>query len=528
MSVRSNGRVLPNDSAELQNDGSELPEGWKTTSLSDLLISLESGSRPRGGVRGIVDGVPSIGGEHLNYDGTFNFESIKYVPHAFAAAMKKGRIHYRDILIVKDGATTGKTAFVGADFPHSEAFVNEHVFICRATEKIDAEFLFRFLMCKDGQERILENFKGSAQGGINQAFASNVQIPLAPLAEQRRIVAKLAALLAQVTTAQQRLSRIPALLKRFRQSVLAAACSGRLTADWREGNLTTETGEMLLARIRQLRISNSTTAKELKQIDDAFTQDLQDVSLQELGMESLPETWETCRIGAVGLVCNGSTPSRQRPEYWGPSTRWVSSGEVRNNCISDTREYVTQSGLAAASLRILPRGTVLIAMIGEGKTRGQSAVLEIEATINQNIAGIILSHGLVDSRFLWRWFQVRYEATREAGSGSGPQALNCQRVRELPFVLPPLAEQQEIVRRVEQLFALADRIDSRLQAAQERVGRLTQSLLAKAFRGELVPTEAELARQEGREYESAEELLARLSAVPEQPATAKKKGRRQG
>jgi type I restriction enzyme S subunit len=91
-----------------------------------------------------------------------------------------------------------------------------------------------------------------------------------------------------------------------------------------------------------------------------------------------------------------------------------------------------------------------------------------------------------------------------------------------------LAEQQEIVRRVEQLFALADRIDSRLQAAQERVGRLTQSLLAKAFRGELVPTEAELARQEGREYESAEELLARLSAVPEQPATAKKKGRRQG
>jgi type I restriction enzyme S subunit len=78
------------------------------------------------------------------------------------------------------------------------------------------------------------------------------------------------------------------------------------------------------------------------------------------------------------------------------------------------------------------------------------------------------------------------------------------------------------------LFALADRIESRLQAAQERVDRLTQSLLANAFRGELVPTEAELARQEERECESAEELLARLCSVPEEPATGRKRGRRKG
>ncbi len=78
------------------------------------------------------------------------------------------------------------------------------------------------------------------------------------------------------------------------------------------------------------------------------------------------------------------------------------------------------------------------------------------------------------------------------------------------------------------MYGLADRIDARLQAAQERVDRLTQALLAKAFRGELVPTEAELARQEGRAYESAEKLLARFSAVPEQPATGRKRGRRKG
>lgn len=97
------------------------------------------------------------------------------------------------------------------------------------------------------------------------------------------------------------------------------------------------------------------------------------------------------------------------------------------------------------------------------------------------------SAGLVKSEFLWRWFLLQYEATRERGGGSGPQALNCQRVRELPFVLPPLPEQQEIVRRVETLFALADKIEARYAKAKAQVDRLTPSLLARAFAGKLVP-----------------------------------------
>ena len=138
-------------------------------------------------------------------------------------------------------------------------------------------------------------------------------------------------------------------------------------------------------------------------------------------------------------------------------------------------------------VRILPKGTALLAMIGEGKTRGQSALLQIDATINQNVAGIILSHGLINPEFLWRWFQYQYEANRELGSGSGPQALNCQRVREISFALPPLAEQHEIVRRVEALFTFADRIEERYTKAKAHMDKLTQSILAKAFCGELVP-----------------------------------------
>jgi len=93
-----------------------LQKGWTIVRLSDVLISLESGSRPKGGVKGIKDGLPSIGGEHLTYEGKFDFSSLRYVPEKFASRMQRGYIFPNDILIVKDSATTGKTALVDNGF----------------------------------------------------------------------------------------------------------------------------------------------------------------------------------------------------------------------------------------------------------------------------------------------------------------------------------------------------------------------------------------------------------------------------
>jgi type I restriction enzyme S subunit len=260
-----------------------------------------------------------------------------------------------------------------------------------------------------------------------------------------------------------------------------------------------------------MRSKSAETTKEKNQIEEAFSDDLT-LSEEAIRLDELPNSWKICRIGMIGTVVNGSTPSRKHGDYWQGDIPWASSGEVRNNIITDTREKITKAGFDSCSVRLLSPGTVLLAMIGEGKTRGQSAILRIRATINQNIAAILLSHGMVSPEFLWRWFQFQYEATRERGSGSGPQALNCQRVRELPFVLAPITEQQEIVRRVDALFALADRIEEQYEKAKMQVDALTQSILAKAFRGELVPTEAELAAREGRAYESAAQLLERIRA----------------
>jgi len=168
--------------------------GWEWKRLNEL-VSLESGARPKGGVRDVRDGVPSLGGEHLNWDGSFNFRNLKFVPVEFYNSMKRGKIKVFDILIVKDGATTGKVAFVDETFPFKKACINEHLFILRKKEKPAEEFIEKFLfyclMSPESQEQIKFIFSGSAQGGINQRFAKLLKIPLPPLEEQKRIVAYL-------------------------------------------------------------------------------------------------------------------------------------------------------------------------------------------------------------------------------------------------------------------------------------------------------------------------------------------------
>jgi type I restriction enzyme S subunit len=167
----------------------DLPEGWDRKRLIDVLLSLENGTRPKGGVDNIEEGIPSIGGEHLNKEGGFILENIKFIQQEFYDNMKRGRIENGDVLVVKDGATTGKVSLVRNDYPFQESAVNEHVFICRPNKKyVLPEYLFYNLFSPLGKNKILRSFHGAAQGGINTQFANDYELPLPPLPTQRRIV----------------------------------------------------------------------------------------------------------------------------------------------------------------------------------------------------------------------------------------------------------------------------------------------------------------------------------------------------
>lgn len=160
--------------------------------LSKLIAKLESGSRPKGGVKSSVTGIPSLGAEHLNSRGSFNFTKVKYVPEEFFKQQKNGIIEFEDILVVKDGATTGKVSFVDDAFPYKKASINEHVFKLSINKDLAVpKYVFWHLFSSIGKQQILEDFRGATVGGISRGFVDMVKVPLPSLEEQKRIVREL-------------------------------------------------------------------------------------------------------------------------------------------------------------------------------------------------------------------------------------------------------------------------------------------------------------------------------------------------
>lgn len=320
--------------------------------------------------------------------------------------------------------------------------------------------------------------KGVNLPRVSPADVERFPIPLPPLAEQRRIVERVEGLFARLDEAEKHLSRIISESGQRRTAIFHKAFCGELTLSWRRthhGNGKSPLGAIreysLAWKKKDQRLLASSQSRTHQDVKDGFS-------------------WVECSIGAIGRVANGCTPSRKEPSYWGDDIPWISSGEVRNNIIAKTRERVSKTGFDSTSLQLLPEGTVLIAMIGEGKTRGQSSVLAIPAAINQNIAAVVIDHGLVEPKFLWYWFRYSYERNRQEGSGSGPQALNCQRVRDLPFILPELEEQKEIVRRIDSLLEKEQHLIDFASKAVGAIVRLKPRLLADAMRGKLGTNDA--------------------------------------
>nr|WED70069.1 hypothetical protein PJ912_12575 [Pectobacterium colocasium] len=150
-------------------------------SLSTVIAALESGKRPKGGVSSATGTVPSLGGEHLNNDGGFRLGNLKYIDEEFFTNLKSGIVRKNDILIVKDGATTGKVSYVSSDFPFERAAINEHLFALTVDSAIaHPRYVFSFLKSPQGQKEILKDFRGAAIGGISRGFAKLAKIPYLP------------------------------------------------------------------------------------------------------------------------------------------------------------------------------------------------------------------------------------------------------------------------------------------------------------------------------------------------------------
>lgn len=493
----------------------DLPEGWVVATLDELRAPdgpiIYGILQPGPDIKG---GVPYIRPTEIVND-CIRIDSLRRTTPEIASKYRRATLRPDDVILTIVGSI-GKVAIVppvldGANLTQSSARIRPNL------ELIDP-MLLRFGLLSREMIKQYEGFElGSAVPRLNLEDVRKLVFRVPPLAEQRRIVTKLELLLGKVSSSQRRLSRIPDLLKRFRQSVLAAACSGNLTADWREVNDGNDVSADFCAKIAKRRMQawrNQRKAKGQSANEAEYPQPAEPTNEFEF---DAPASWIKCSMDELtAIITSGSRDWKQYYRDDGPGTfimaqnvrplRFDRSYRLAVAPPKDDRDRVRSEVLSGDLLvTIVGANTGDVCRVPEKLEQHyvcQSVAL-MRPVLNETAPFLELflnstGHGLAQYR---KWIY-----------GEGRPHLSFDHLRETAIMLPPLAEQQEIVRRVETLFAFADQIEARLQLAQKHVDRITQSLLAKAFRGELVPTEHVLAEAEGRDYEPASALLERLRA----------------
>ena len=197
--------------------------------------------------------------------------------------------------------------------------------------------------------------------------------------------------------------------------------------------------------------------------------------------------WETVKLGEVADVNTGSTPKRGNKEYWENGTiPWITSGETNNQYITKATEFITTKAVAETNCKIIAKGSLVIAMYGEGKTRGKCAELSIDATTNQALASITFTDSRMYKNFAKWFFEKNYEDMRMLSSGGVQPNLNLGIIKNMILPLPPLTEQQLIVKEIESRLSQAEAAEASIAEALQKTEALRQSILKKAFSGELV------------------------------------------
>lgn len=403
---------------------SELPKGWSYAAIGDLCELINGRAfKPQ---EWSDSGLPIIRIQNLNNpNAKFN--------HYSGALDNKHLVRNGDLLFAWSG--TPGTSFGAHIWRGDDAALNQHIFkIIFSTSDIERNFLRYAINQK------LEELIGSAQGGVGLRHVTKgtfetTRIAFPPRAEQTRIAQKLDELLAQVDTLKARVDAIPALLKRFRQSVLAAAVSGRLTEDWR--------------------VQGSSNKWQIKTVG------------------------ELCKLKSGIAISAALEKAKGDYKYFKVGEMNLEGNEL---FLQNTDRYLAQDDAPLKSL--MPAGAIVFPKRGGAIATNKKRILRDTSFVDLNIMGIVVP-GSVDPRYVYRWFETIDLAKLNTGS-TIPQVNNTD-IAPLVIQLPPLEEQTEIVRRVEQLFAFADLLEAKVATAQARIDRLTQSILAKAFRGELVP-----------------------------------------
>lgn len=413
-----------------------LPEGWDAVRLK-YLVTLNSTRA------GDTASLPYVGLENIESRTGRLLDVEESVGEGPAAA---GHYQGGDVLFSKLRPYLAK-AFVA----ESEGIATTELLVMRPRGDITAEYLLYVLMSPDFIGTVDASTYGSKMPRADWDFIGGVSIPVPPVSQQLTISSYL----------DRQTARLDALAESYRQ-------------------LTERLDEK-----RRALIAHAVT----KGLDSG-------VPVRDSGVEwlsEIPAHWPLVRLRYLARIGNGSTPKKDRKDYWRDGDiPWLNSSVVNRNVVTEPSDHVTETAVTECHLPWVPAGSVLVAITGQGKTRGMSAVLSRGATINQHLAYLTPEQEKVSAEYLWLSLTGLYEALRYVSDSQGGTrgAITLDQLGGFSIPVPPSEEQAKIVAYVEQQSTALDSLADEAERALELLSEQRDALISEAITGKIFPDQA--------------------------------------
>ncbi|HIF9198812.1 TPA: restriction endonuclease subunit S [Photobacterium damselae] len=483
-----------------------LPVGWDWELFGNV-CHIERGGSPRpiksfitdnpNGLNWIKIGDTDIGGKYI----TSTEEKIR--PEGLS---KTRQVFPGDFLL------TNSMSFGRPYITKIEGCIHDGWLRISPPSTLDKDYLYSLL----SSPFIVRSFKKSAAGAVvmnlNADKVRETIVAIPPNEEQHRIVAKVDELMALCDQLEQQteasIEAHQLLVSTLLNTLTHSADADELMENWARISdhfdtlfTTEESIDQLKQTILQLAVMGKLVPQDpndepasvlLERIAEEKAQLIKEKKIKkqkalppiaddEKPFE-LPNGWEWERIGTFGVVGTGATPSRSNPKYWdSPDYNWVSSGETADLFVGQTKEKVSALAIKETNVSVYPVGTLIVAMYGQGKTRGQITELSEPAGTNQACAAIsLIESNVAHKDFVKLYFRKSYEELRSNAAGGAQPNLNVGKIQSTVIAVPPLHEQQRINAKVHSLLELCESIKCKLAKAQATQLQLTDAIVEQA------------------------------------------------
>ncbi len=484
-----NGQAKPSDAdPPLIAEPFALPSTWKWTQLGEVVevirgITFPASEKTREPAPNRIACLRTT-----NVQQSIEWEDLLFVDRSFMGREDQ-LIRHHDIVMsmANSRELVGKVALI-EHVPHPEATFGGFLGVLR-THRVEPRYVMAVLRTRYARTALI----GSASQTTNIANISlgklrPLPFPLPPLAEQLRIVARVEELM-KLCDALEQSGRLAdeqhaRLTSTLFDALAASGSAHALAENWQR---IAEHFDLLLDRPEAIAAFEQTIL-QLAVRGLLVPQLVSDGPARSawLGADAaeapyeVPLGWEWRSVESIAKVGTGTTPSRTNAHYFDPpEVAWVTSGETGQPFIAMTAQAVSGLALRETSLKVYPVGALIVAMYGQGKTRGQIAELVIPATTNQACAAIVpIEPAVHHRRYIKLFFEKSYDELRAESAGGAQPNLNLGKIKSTLIPLPPLAEQHRIVARVEELRRLCAQLREQLTEARRTQSQLADALVA--------------------------------------------------